>query len=59
MEGVAIVIVGLVQSLIKALISLIFVIVFQLLEGNLIPPQIMHPQTNFSSLATVVMIFAG
>ncbi|MFO7944514.1 MAG: hypothetical protein R6U51_09490 [Anaerolineales bacterium] len=39
--------------MIKALISLIFVIVFQLLEGNLIP------QSNLSSLATVVMIFEG
>jgi predicted PurR-regulated permease PerM len=59
LAGAAIVMVGLLQSPAQALAGLIFVIALQQLEGNLIAPQVMHPQTNMSPLATVVVIFAG
>jgi predicted PurR-regulated permease PerM len=57
--GAMIVIFSFLQTPTKAWISLIFVIILQQFEGNIIAPNIMHPQTHISSLATVVIIFAG
>lgn len=57
--GGVIVIVALLQSPTKALISLAFVIGLQQVEGNLISPNVMHPHTCISPLMTLFAIFAG
>jgi predicted PurR-regulated permease PerM len=57
--GAIIVIISFLQAPGKALISLIFVIALQQVEGNLVAPNVMHPQTCISPLATLVALFAG
>ncbi len=57
--GAIIVGISFLQAPNKALFSLIFVVVLQQVEGNLIAPNVMHPQTGISPLATLVTLFAG
>jgi predicted PurR-regulated permease PerM len=57
--AVIIVIISFLQSPQKALFALVFMIILQQLESNLIAPNIMHPQTCISPLATLVALFAG
>jgi predicted PurR-regulated permease PerM len=58
-SGGLMVIVAFLQSPTKALITLVFVIGLQQLEGNLIAPNVMHPQTCISPLTAVFALFAG
>lgn len=58
-SGALMVTVALLQSPTKALITLVFVIGLQQLEGNLIAPNVMHPQTCISPLTAVFALFAG
>jgi len=58
-SGALMVLVAFLQSPTKALITLIFVIGLQQLEGNLIAPNVMHPQTCISPLTAVFALFAG
>lgn len=58
-SGALMVSVAFLQSPTKALITLIFVIGLQQLEGNLIAPNVMHPQTCISPLTAVFALFAG
>jgi predicted PurR-regulated permease PerM len=58
-SGALIVIVAFVQSPTKALIALGFVIVLEQLEGNIVAPNVMHPQTNISPVMTLFAVFAG
>ena len=58
-SGALIVIVAFLQEPTKALIALAFVIGLQQLEGNLIAPNVMHPQTCISPLLAIFSIFAG
>lgn len=57
--GAIIVLLAFLQAPGKALFALGFVIVLQQAEGNLIAPNVMHPQTCISPLATLVALFAG
>lgn len=57
--GALMVIVAFLQSPIKALITLVFVLGLQQLEGNLIAPNVMHPQTCISPLLAILALFAG
>lgn len=57
--GALIVVVAFIQSPNSAWIALVFVILLQQLEGAVIAPNVMHPQTHISRLATVFVIFAG
>lgn len=57
--GALIVVVAFIQSPNTAWIALIFVIALQQLEGAVVAPNVMHPQTHISRLATVFVIFAG
>lgn len=57
--GAIIVVLSFIQAPNKALIALLFVIGLQQAEGNLIAPNVMHPQTCISPLATLVVLFAG
>lgn len=47
------------ESLSTALITLVFVILLQQLEGNIVVPNIMRTQVAISPLAVVLAIFAG
>jgi len=58
-SGALMVVVALLQSPTKALITLVFVVGLQQLEGNLIAPNVMHPQTCISPLTAVFALFAG
>ncbi|MGC9349702.1 MAG: AI-2E family transporter [Anaerolineae bacterium] len=58
-SGALIVIVAFVQSPGKALIALGFVIVLEQVEGNVVAPNVMHPQTNISPVMTLFAVFAG
>ncbi len=58
-SGALMVVVAFLQSPTKALITLVFVIGLQQLEGNLIAPNVMHPQTCISPLTAVFALFAG
>lgn len=58
-SGALMVLVAFLQSPTKALITLIFVIGLQQLEGNLIAPNVMHPQTCISPLTAIFALFVG
>jgi predicted PurR-regulated permease PerM len=58
-SGALMVIVAFLQAPTKALITLVFVVGLQQLEGNLIAPNVMHPQTCISPLTAVFALFAG
>jgi predicted PurR-regulated permease PerM len=58
-SGAFVVTISFLQSPSKALIALIFTIALQQVESNLVAPNVMHPQTCISPLATLVAIFAG
>jgi predicted PurR-regulated permease PerM len=57
--GAVMVAVALLQSPTKALIAVLFAVALQQLEGNLIAPNVMHPQTCISPLTAIVALFAG
>ena len=57
--GALMVLVAFLQAPIKALVTLVFVIGMQQVEGNLVAPNVMHPQTCISPLTTLFAIFAG
>ncbi|HZW03916.1 MAG TPA: AI-2E family transporter, partial [Anaerolineaceae bacterium] len=47
------------DSVTKAVITLVFVVLLQQLEGNIVVPNIMRTQVSVSPLAIVLAIFAG
>ncbi len=53
------VLIAFLEAPIKALITLVFAVALGQLEGNIIAPNVMHPQTNISPLITLFSIFAG
>jgi predicted PurR-regulated permease PerM len=57
--GTLMVVVAFLQAPTKALVTLAFVIGVQQVEGNLVAPNVMHPQTCISPLTTLFAIFAG
>jgi len=57
--GAVMVMVALLQSPTKALIVAIFALALQQVEGNLVHPNVMRPQTCVSPLTTIFAIFAG
>lgn len=58
-SGALIVIVAFLQSPTKALIAIGFALALQQLEGSIIAPNVMHPQTKISPLTTLFVVFAG
>jgi predicted PurR-regulated permease PerM len=58
-SGILIATFAFLQSPTKALITIPFVLALQQIENHIIAPNVMHPQTNISRLATVFVIFAG
>ena len=57
--GALMVVVAFLQAPAKALVTLAFVVGVQQVEGNLVAPNVMHPQTCVSPLTTLFAIFAG
>ncbi|HEX6385279.1 MAG TPA: AI-2E family transporter [Anaerolineae bacterium] len=57
--GIAIVLVALLQSPTTALITLVFVVILQQIESNILVPNIMHSQTEISPLLTILALVAG
>lgn len=57
--GALMVLIAFLEAPAQALITLIFVVALGQLEGNIIAPNVMHPQTNISPLMTLFSIFAG
>jgi predicted PurR-regulated permease PerM len=57
--GILMVLIAFLEAPTKALITVVFTIALGQLEGNIIAPNVMHPQTNISPLMTLFSIFAG
>ena len=57
--GSLMVLIAFLEAPIKALITVVFAVALGQLEGNIIAPNVMHPQTNISPLMTLFSIFAG
>jgi predicted PurR-regulated permease PerM len=57
--GTVMVLIAFLETPTKALITVIFAVALGQLEGNIIAPNVMHPQTNISPLMTLFSIFAG
>jgi predicted PurR-regulated permease PerM len=57
--AVIIVIVAVLQSLTKAVLSLAFMVVMQQLENHILVPNIMSSQTSISPLLTLLAVFVG
>ena len=57
--GVAIVAVALLQSPTTALITLVFIVILQQIESNILVPNIMRSQTEISPLLTILALVAG
>lgn len=57
--GIVIVILTLINTPEKALMVLVFVIVLQQFESNILTPNIMHRQADISPLLTIIVLFAG
>lgn len=57
--GIIIVAVALLQSPTTALITLVFVVILQQIESNILVPNIMRSQTEISPLLTILALVAG
>lgn len=59
LSGALIILVALIQSPTTALIAIVFVIILQQIEGNILVPNIMRSQTDVSPLLGLFAIFVG